>query len=165
MSPESTAFVTGICESFGNDPTRLLDILLAVEAELGYVGGEAMDLIAETLDMPRVEVEGVVSFYAFLHSEPRGKVVIRLCDDVIDRMKGADRVAEGLEEELGIRFGETTADGRFTLEYASCIGMSDQAPAALVNDVVVPRLGSEQGAAGRPGAPGEGRLRRARRSC
>ena len=144
MSPESTAFVTGVCESFGNDPTRLLDILLEVEAEHGHVAPEVMDLIAATLEVPRVQVEGVVSFYAFLHSEPRGKVVIRLCDDVIDRLRGSERVAEGMEEELGIRFGETTPDGLFSLERASCIGMTDQSPAALVNDVVVPSLGTSK---------------------
>jgi [NiFe] hydrogenase diaphorase moiety large subunit len=83
----------------------------------------------------------VVSFYSFLRSEPRGRVVIRLCNDVPDMMVGAEKVAEGLEEELGIRFGETTPDGGFSLEWASCIGMSDQAPAALFNDVVVPNLG------------------------
>jgi [NiFe] hydrogenase diaphorase moiety large subunit len=144
MSPESTVLVTGVCESFGNDATRLLDILLGVEAELGYVGSESVSLIAERLAVPRVEVEGVVSFYSFLHSEPRGRVVIRLCDDVIDRLRGAERVAEGLEDELGIRFGETTADGHFSLERASCIGMTDQAPAALVNDVVVPSLSTSK---------------------
>ncbi len=144
MSPESAAFVTGVCEALDNDPTRLLDILLEVEAQFGHVGGEVMDLIAETLKVPRVQVEGVVSFYAFLHSEPRGKVVIRLCNDVIDRLRGADRVAEALEDELGIHFGETTPDGLFSLEHASCIGMTDQSPAALVNDVVVPSLGSSK---------------------
>ncbi len=142
MSPKSAASISGICESFGNDPKRLLDILLAVEAELGHVGGEAVDRVAEALDLPRVQVEGVVTFYGFLHSEPRGKVVIRVCNDVIDRLRGADRVAEGLKEELGIGVGETTPDGLFSLERASCIGMTDQAPAALVNDVVVPSLGT-----------------------
>jgi [NiFe] hydrogenase diaphorase moiety large subunit len=144
MSPESTASVTGICESYSNDPVRLLDILLGVEAEHGHIGGEAVDLIAEMLEVPRVQVEGVVSFYAFLHSEPRGKVVIRLCNAVIDRLRGADRVAEALEDELGVRFGETTTDGRFSLERASCIGMTDQSPAALVNDVVVTSLSSSK---------------------
>ena len=70
--------------------------------------------------------------------------MIRLCNDVIDEMMGAKEVAAGLEEELGIRFGETTPDGRFSLEWTSCIGMSDQAPAALVNDVVVTELHSDR---------------------
>ncbi|MCP4201462.1 MAG: NADH:ubiquinone oxidoreductase [bacterium] len=141
MNALSQEAVTDICESFDSDRTRLLDILIAVQEQHGCVAGEAMDLVAAQLGVSRVEVEGVVSFYTFLYSEPRGKIVIRLCNDVIDRLKGADRVAAGLEEELGIRFGETTADGLFSLEYASCIGMSDQAPAAMVNDLVMPKLG------------------------
>ena len=141
MSALDEKAVLEICESFGNDRTRLLDVLQAAQKEEGYVSGEAMEAISSALGVPRVQVEGVVSFYAFLYSEPRGKVVIRLCNDVIDRIKGADQVAAGLEEELGIRFGETTEDGMFSLEYASCIGMSDQAPAALVNDLVIPKLG------------------------
>ena len=148
MKPERKSFITGVCESLGKDPTRLLDILIAVEAEFGHVDGEAMDLIAETLGVARVQVEGVVSFYSFLHAEPRGKVVIRLCNDVIDTLRGADRVAEGMEDQLGISFGETTEDGLFTLERASCIGMTDQSPAALVNDVVVPSLSTSKAVRG-----------------
>lgn len=129
------------CREFGHDRTRLLDILEAVERRLGHVPEAAVDAIAGELGMPRVDVAGVVSFYSFLSAAPRGRVVIRLCDDVPDRMLGAEQVGSGLEEELGIRFGETTADGLFTLEHTSCIGMSDQAPAALFNDVVVPSLG------------------------
>ncbi len=141
MPTTAETAVATICESFGHDRTRLLDILLSVQSRLGCIGDAAVDALAAELGMPRVEVAGVVSFYSFLTAKPRGRVVIRLCDDVPDRMLGADRVGSGLEEELGIHFGETTADGLFTLEHASCIGMSDQAPAALFNDVVVPNLG------------------------
>jgi [NiFe] hydrogenase diaphorase moiety large subunit len=132
--------IPSICESFDNDRTRLLDIVQAVQDEHGYVSDQAVGEIATAVGAPRVDVEGMISFYAFLYSEPRGKVVIRLCNDVVDRLKGADQIAEALEEGLGIKFGETTPDGRFSLEWASCIGMSDQAPAALVNDMVAPRL-------------------------
>jgi [NiFe] hydrogenase diaphorase moiety large subunit len=118
-----------------------LDIVREVQARWGCVDDEAIDEIAARIAVPRVEVESVVSFYAFLSKKSRGRVAIRLCNDVIDEMKGAGEIAASLEQELGIRFGETTADGRFSLEYVSCIGMSDQAPAALVNDLVVPRLG------------------------
>lgn len=133
--------VAAICEGFGHDRTRLLDILQNVQRCLGHIGEQAVEGVAADLGVPRVDVAGVVSFYSFLTARPQGRVVIRLCDDVPDRMAGADQVGAGLEEELGIRFGETTPDGMFTLEHASCIGMSDQAPAALFNDVVVPNLG------------------------
>ncbi len=144
MSPESVASITAICDSFGNDPRRLLDILLGVQAELGHLDNQAIDRVAEQVGVPRVRVDELVSFYSFLQAEPRGKVVIRLCDDVIDRLRGADRVGQGIQEELGIGFGETTPDGLFSLEHASCIGMTDQSPAALVNDIVVPSLGTSK---------------------
>ncbi|KAB2969319.1 MAG: NADH:ubiquinone oxidoreductase [Thermoanaerobaculia bacterium] len=132
---------SAICAELGGDRSRLLDVLLALRQRLGHIDAAAIDVVATRLGVPRVDVAGVLSFYTFLGAEARGRIVIRLCDDVPDRMAGAERVGAGLEEELGIRFGETTPDGRFSLEWASCIGMSDQAPAALFNDVVVPNLG------------------------
>jgi [NiFe] hydrogenase diaphorase moiety large subunit len=141
MSQTSDGPVAAVCQAYGNDRTRLLDIVLSVNEQQGCVDAEAIDEIATCLSMPRVDVEGAVSFYAFLDTKPRGRVTIRLCNDVIDELQGSPEIAASLEEELGIRFGETTPDGKFGLEYTSCIGMSDQAPAALVNDVVVPRLG------------------------
>ena len=140
MSENLQTSVREICRAFNNDRARMMDIVLAVQAKFGCVSSEAMDVIAKAASTHRVEVESVVSFYAFLSSRRKGKVVIRLCNDVIDRMHGADRVAEAFRQELGIGFGETTPDGRISLEYAPCIGMCDQAPAALVNDVVVTEL-------------------------
>jgi [NiFe] hydrogenase diaphorase moiety large subunit len=133
-----------ICRSFGNDRTRLLDIVRSVQAKYGSVSSQALDLIARAVQTPRVEVESLVSFYAFLSLKPKGRVVIRLCNDVIDEMFGAEKVAQAFIEELGIGFGETTPDGTLTLESTSCIGMCDQAPAALVNDVVVTSLWSDR---------------------
>jgi [NiFe] hydrogenase diaphorase moiety large subunit len=132
------------CREVHGDRSRLLDVLRRVQHRLGWVPPEAMDGIAKELAVTRGEVESVVSFYAFLSGEPQGRIVIRLCDDVPDRMLGYDRVKAALEDELGVRMGETTEDGAFTLERAACIGMSDQAPAALVGDVVVRRLSSDR---------------------
>jgi len=133
-----------ICGTCGNDPTRLMDIARAVQGKFGCVSSQALDLIAQAVGIPRVEVESLVSFYAFLSVKPKGKVVIRLCNDVIDEMLGAEKVARAFIEELGIPFGETTPDGKITLEYAPCIGMCDQAPAALINDIVVTYLSSDK---------------------
>jgi [NiFe] hydrogenase diaphorase moiety large subunit len=140
MSTARNGTVAEACRAFDNDPSRLLDIVLRVQDSFGRVDGPAIDKIADALAVPRVDVESVVSFYSFLDSEAKGQVVIRLCNDVPDMMAGAGRVAESLEEALGIRFGQTTPDGRFTLEWASCIGMSDQAPSAFVNDLVIPNI-------------------------
>ncbi len=132
------------CAASGNDRSRMMDIVRAVQARQGCVSGEAMELIAKEVSAHRVEVESVVSFYAFLSDKPKGKIVIRLCDDVIDEMKGSQAVAEVLKEELGIDFGQTTPDGKISLEHTPCIGMCDQAPALMVNDVIVTHLTAEK---------------------
>jgi [NiFe] hydrogenase diaphorase moiety large subunit len=136
--------VLRVCQSHGRDRTRLMDIVGAVQRDLGHVPAPAIDLIARELSVPRVDVESVVTFYAFYSKRPKGKIVIRLCNDVVDRMRGADRIAAALREELGIDFGEVTPDGAFSLEWTPCIGMSDQAPAALVDDVVVTSLSTDR---------------------
>jgi [NiFe] hydrogenase diaphorase moiety large subunit len=133
-----------ICGKFHYDRTRLVDIARGIHAELGFMGDESIEAVAELLGIHRVEVESVVTFYSFFSRKPRGTIVIRLCNDIIDRMNGEGPVAEAFRKELGIDFGETTPDGKITLEYTPCIGMSDQAPAALVNDEVVTYLSSDR---------------------
>jgi [NiFe] hydrogenase diaphorase moiety large subunit len=128
------------CAEVDRDPTRLIDVLHTVERECRCVDDEAIDAIAAELGIPRVQVDGAVTFYAFFSKQPKGQVAIRLCNSVVEQMFGVDAVAEALTEELGIEFGQTTADGAFSLDWTACIGMSDQAPAALVGDVVVTRL-------------------------
>ncbi len=129
-----------IAARHGKERWRLLDIARDVHAALGCLDAEAIDAIAAHLDLPRVEVEGLTTFYAFFRAAPAGRITIRLCDDVVDRMAGYQQVKAAFERELGVAMGQTTPDGRFTLEHAPCIGMCDQAPAALINDVVVTRL-------------------------
>ena len=145
MTREAAArIVSEIGQRQGRERWRLMDVIRDVRERLGSVGPEAIDAIAEWFDLPRVEVEGVVSFYAFFSGGPRGRIVIRLCDDVVDQMAGYDEVRRAFEGELGVRMGQTTADGTITLEHAPCIGMCDQAPAALINDVVVTNLSSDR---------------------
>ncbi len=140
MSKTLPARIDEICRSCGNDRTRLMDVIEAVQRRFGCVSGEAMQRIARRLKIQRVEVASAVSFYGLLSERPTGEVVIRLCSDVIDEMAGSARVAAALTDELGIGFGQTTPDGKISLEWTPCIGMCDQAPAALVNDVVVTEL-------------------------
>ena len=132
--------VARICSENSNDRTRMMDIARSVQQEFGCVSDEAIDLIAEKVSVPRVDVESLVSFYMFLSKTPKGKIVIRLCDDIIDRFNGIGKIAKVFSDELGIGFGETTGDGKITLEYTPCIGMSDQAPAVMVNQEIITNL-------------------------
>ena len=135
--------VVAACERYGNDRTRLMDILLDIQAELRGIEPAAMEMIAQQLGITRIEVEGVVSFYAFFSSKKKVAVIIRVCNDIIDRHAGAEEITRVFAEELGLNIGETSPDGRFTLEYTPFLGMSDQAPAALLNDTVVTSLTPE----------------------
>jgi len=144
MSDSVERAVSEACESVGRDPTRMLDIVRGVQDRLGGVADGVIDVIARQTGVPRVEVSGVVGFYSFFRTDAGGKITIRLCDDILDRMAGYDDVRYAFELELGIEPGETTRDGAFAIERAACIGLCDQAPAALVNDVPITHLSSDK---------------------
>ncbi len=133
-----------ICARHDNDPHRMLDILRDVQDRFRCISRATMQTVAEKTGLTEVAVEGVASFYAFLSLEPKGRVTIRLCDDIVDRFAGLVEVTEAFEAALGITVGQTSADGVFSLEYTPCIGMCDQAPAAMINDLVVTNLTPEK---------------------
>lgn len=133
MSESET--VSNACAAFRNDRGRLLDILWQIQDSLGAINRDSMTLIAEKLAIPVVEVEGVVTFYAFFSEQKLGRVVIRLCEDIIDQHQGMAEIEDAFSQCLGIAPGGTTEDGLFTLLRTPCIGLSDQAPAALINFV------------------------------
>lgn len=129
-----TAYIKSLAEKLGHQRTALIPILQEVKRQAHKIDAFAMQVIADELGIHPVEVHSVASFYAFLGDTPQGRFVIRLCRTISCEMQGKDRVARQLENDLGITFGQTTQDGRFTLEWANCMGMCDQGPAMLVND-------------------------------
>jgi [NiFe] hydrogenase diaphorase moiety large subunit len=140
MRAESEAMVKSIVEEFAADRSRLMDIVHAVQQRFGNVSDDAVRVIATGLGIHAVEVEDMVSFYAFFNREPRGRFRIRLSKTPISFIKGAKEVARAFEETLGLSFGGTSADGTFTLEWTSDIGMADQEPAALINGMILTSL-------------------------
>ncbi|MBN2324557.1 MAG: NAD(P)H-dependent oxidoreductase subunit E [Spirochaetes bacterium] len=140
MSQTQKSVIAGIVKKYNKARHRLMDIARDVQAQYGCISDESAKTIADELGIPFVEVIDMVSFYYFLSREQKGKSVIRLSDSVVDRMSGNREVAKAFEKAAGIPFGGTTADGAITLEYTSDIGMCDQAPAALVNGMVMTKL-------------------------
>lgn len=135
--------IQALASRMGRDRTSLLPILQEIKRRYRRVDPYAQQVIAHTLGIHPVEVDSVLTFYAFLGRRPQGRFVIRLCRTLSCDMAGKERVRRQLENDLGIRFGETTADGRFTLEWASCMGMCDQGPALLVNESIHVRVTPE----------------------
>ncbi len=135
--------VIALVDKLGPGRSSLIPILQNVKRRYHEVDSESMQTIADVLDIHPVEVYSVASFYAFLHGAPEGRFVLRLCGTLSCDFAGKDAVAEALTDALGIDFDETTGDGVFTLEWASCVGMCDQGPALLVNDEVHTRVTPE----------------------
>lgn len=133
-----------LAEHHGHSRSALVPMLQEVKRKHQRIFSHAMQLIAHELGIHPVEVHSVASFYAFLGDQPQGKFVIRLCRTISCDMQGKSRVQRQLENDLGIPFGKTTSDGKFTLEWASCMGMCDQGPALLVNDKVYTRVTAEK---------------------
>jgi NADH:ubiquinone oxidoreductase subunit E len=133
-----------LADTCGRDRSSLLFLLQEVQRRHCYISEYCMQVIADLLDIHPVEVHSVVSFYSFLDDTPQGEFIIRLCRTITCEMAGKDEVARQLENDLGIKFDETTPDGKFSLKWANCLGMCDQGPAMLVNDQVYTHVTPEE---------------------
>ncbi|MEE2953199.1 MAG: formate dehydrogenase subunit gamma [Pseudomonadota bacterium] len=132
--------VAAIVEDLKGLEGPLLPILHAVQDRFGHVPDEAVRVIAHGLNLTRAEVYGVVSFYHDYHREPHGAHTLKVCRAEACQAAGGDVIADRIEKALGIKFGETTADGRVTLEAVYCLGLCATAPSAMLDDRLFGRL-------------------------
>ena len=122
----------------------LLD--LAQRQHDGWLPRAAMDHVAEVLDMPPIRVYEVATFYTMYNKEPVGKHHVQVCTNISCLLKGSDQVAEACKKKLGIEFGETSADGEFTLSEVECLGACVNAPMMQINDDYFEDLDSDSAA-------------------
>lgn len=127
------AQIDSLVDKHGSDRSALIPILQDLRALHHDISDIGMQVVADRLGITPVAVHGVVTFYAFLGVGVTGRHVLRLCRTLSCEMAGMRRIADHLESELGVSFGDTTPDGEFTLEWANCIGLCDQPPAMLVD--------------------------------
>jgi formate dehydrogenase subunit gamma len=118
----------------------LLPILHALQEEFGYIDTAAEPLIAETLNITRAEVHGVITFYHDFRREPAGRHVLKLCRAEACQSAGGDPLAARAEARLGVPMGSTAADGSVTLEPVYCLGLCAVAPSAMLDGRLVGRL-------------------------
>ena len=111
-----------------------IDALKIVQHHRGWVSDESVKDIAQILEISNEEVDGVATFYSRIYRKPVGRNVILICDSVSCMIMGYGSIYEYISKKLGIAFGETTSDGRFTLLPISCLGDCDHAPAIMIND-------------------------------
>lgn len=129
-----------IIAQYINEPTPLMMILSAVQTKFGYIPMEAQELISEETGISVAEIYGVVTFYSFFSLKPKGKYIIGVCLGTACYVKNSQQVIDRFSQLLGIKPGETTEDGLFTIDALRCIGACALAPAVRVNDKVYPQV-------------------------
>lgn len=125
-----------IAEKYTHDKDNLIAILNEVQVKYGYIPKESQLTIAEYLDMPLAEVYGVITFYSRFTLIPKGKYNISICMGTACFVKGAKELVERAKERLGIEEGQTSEDGKFSLETMRCVGACGLAPVFTINDEV-----------------------------
>jgi NADH-quinone oxidoreductase subunit E len=114
--------------------SAVMSALAFAQDEHGWLSTDVMDAVAHYLGMPPVAVYEVATFYTMYNLKPTGRYKVTICTNLPCALSGANVAAEHLKEKLGIGFGETTADGKFTLKEGECMGACGDAPVLLVND-------------------------------
>ncbi len=140
LSEAAVAKINEICDRYADERTPLMMILSDVQKEYGYIPLEVQELVSESTGISVAEIYGVVTFYSFFSLNPKGKYVIGCCLGTACYVKGAQQVIDKFSEILGIKPGETTKDGLFTLDALRCIGACGIAPAVSINGKVYPKL-------------------------
>ena len=140
LSDAAVVQINEICDRYANDTTPLMMILSDIQSEFGYIPLEVQEIVSERTGISVAEIYGVVTFYSFFSLKPKGKYVIGVCLGTACYVKGAQQVLDKFSEIIGIKAGETSEDGMFTLDALRCIGACGIAPAVTINGKVYPKL-------------------------
>ena len=132
--------INEICDRYVNEKTPLMMILSDIQKEYGYIPLAVQEIVSERTGISVAEIYGVVTFYSFFSLNPKGKYVIGVCLGTACYVKGAQQIVDKFSEIIGIKPGETSADGLFTLDALRCIGACGIAPAVTINGKVYPKL-------------------------
>jgi len=137
ISPQDNALyerLKEVIEETKSMRNPLIEVLRQAQDIFGYLPIEVQEFIAQEMNIPAIKIYGVITFYNFFTMKPRGKYTINLCMGTACYVKGAPRLAQMMEEELGVKIGETTADGKFTLSAVRCVGACSLAPVFVIGE-------------------------------
>ncbi|MBO6001769.1 MAG: NAD(P)H-dependent oxidoreductase subunit E [Spirochaetales bacterium] len=140
LQEKAVAQIKEICSRYKNEKTPLMMILSDIQNEYGYIPLEVQELVSAETGISVAEIYGVVTFYSFFSLNPKGKYIIGCCLGTACYVKGAQNVIDKFSEILGIKPGQTTSDGLFTLDALRCIGACGIAPAVSISGTVYPKM-------------------------
>jgi len=141
---EKYSLVNDVIEEYEKKESNLIQILHMSQAIFGFLSQEVQSFIAEKMDLPLSQVSGVVTFYSFFATKPKGEYTVRVCLGTACYVRGGKKILEKLKEHLGIDVGETTKDLKFTLEVMRCLGACGLAPVISVNGKVHKRVNANK---------------------
>ena len=133
-SPETVRAIEDLITRYPEKEAALIPAMHLLQDEIRWLPLEAMDWVADKLELPRTRVYGVASFYTMFRRQPQGRVRLEVCTNLSCSLLGATHIRDHLCGKLGISPGETTEDGRITLTEVECLGSCGTAPVMLVND-------------------------------
>ncbi|MFA7206273.1 MAG: NAD(P)H-dependent oxidoreductase subunit E [Saccharofermentanales bacterium] len=136
--------ISNIIDLYKEKEGSLIQVLHLAQNVYGYLPLELQRFIADSMGTTLTEVSGVVTFYSFFSTEPKGKHTIRVCLGTACYVRGGKKLIESLRDILKIDIGQTTEDGLFTLEVARCIGACSLAPAIMIDDVVYKQVNANK---------------------
>jgi len=131
-------------KQFGNDKENLIMILQAIQKQYNYLPQPALTYLSTKIGIPYSKIYGVATFYATFSLEPRGRHIISICTGTACHVRGAERIREQISDNIRIKDGQTTEDGRFTLETVRCIGCCSLGPVVKIDEDMHARLGTDE---------------------
>lgn len=137
---EQYRLLSQVIQDFHADENNLIQILHMAQAIFGYLPLAVQQYIAREMDLPLSRVSGVLTFYSFFSTQPKGKYTIQICLGTACYVRGGKKIVEKLQELLGTGVGETTKDGKFSLQVMRCIGACGLAPAISIDGKVFKRV-------------------------
>lgn len=144
FSPETLKQFEATVARYPKKDAAILPVLYLAQQEFGHIGPEAVEYVARLMGQPPARVHGVVSFYTMFNTKPIGRHHIQVCRTLPCALRGAAHVTGYLQKKLGIKTGETTRDGRFTLSEVECLASCGTAPMMQVNDDYYENLTDEK---------------------
>ena len=136
--------VDEVVDEFHARSEELIPILMKLNQELGYIPAEALEHISASMHIPQSRVYSVASFYHMISTKPTGRHVIKFCESAPCHVAGGREVWEAMQKALGVKSGETSKDGRWTLKTTSCLGVCAVGPVMMVDDDIYGNLTPDQ---------------------
>ena len=133
LSPETQNKFESLLKRYPSKRSAVIPMLMFAQDEKGHLTPEIVDFVARYLHLTPIEVEEVISFYSMLTKKPRGKFHLQVCTNISCVLRGADKIWEHVKEKTGLKPGEVSADGVYSIEEVECMGACTTAPAMQVN--------------------------------